>query len=313
SINAITRKIDAKNIKVIGYRVDEAISFMLLATLVYHFTILLMFISFARSQDTKFIVYKICYLTVFELIPLFASCGLLFLRWKDNIKPFYLKIIMTFTDNRVPLTICRLCSALMVVFGLFDVINVPTQEYEDIYETKKVYFEKQKEIIPDNINENLDSGRDSQRVVLTKKQEIRLELARLSSKIDKMGLRKSNKKDDSSLLDKKSKSMETMRIKKDNIKPLKKTISTYTLKDNTRKLYQNKSFDSRNKFNLDDNSSKKKFNFFNKLKNKTSTKSIKSSLKAKKSNAKFESALSEVENAVERMMLTRLDDQRVTM
>jgi len=169
------------------------------------------------------------------------------------------------------------------------------------------------EIIPDNPKEDLDSGRDSQRVVLTKKQEIRLELARLSSKIDKMGLRKSNKRDDSNLLDKKYKSMETMRVKKDDVKPLKKTISTYSLKDNTRKLHQNKSFDNRNKFNLEDSTGRKKFNFFNKLKNKTSKKSIKSSLKTKKSNAKFESALSEVENAVERMMLTRLDDQRVTI
>ncbi|ORX50330.1 hypothetical protein BCR36DRAFT_583454 [Piromyces finnis] len=169
------------------------------------------------------------------------------------------------------------------------------------------------EVIIDNANENIDDGGDSQRVVLTKKQEIRLELARLGSKIDKMGLRKSNKKDDTNLLEKKSKSMETMSIKKENVKPLKKTVSTYTLDDNIKNAYYNKSFDNRNRYNFDDNTNKKKFNFFNKLKNKTSTKSIKSSLKSKKSNAKFESALSEVENAVERMMLTRLDDQRVTI
>jgi len=47
------------------------------------------------------------------------------------------------------------------------------------------------EIVLDNSN-NIDNGRDTQRVVLTKKQEIRLELARLGTKIDKMGLKKSN-------------------------------------------------------------------------------------------------------------------------
>ena len=174
SINAITRAIDTKDIKIIGYRVDEAISFMFLATLVYHFTILFMFISFARTQDTKFIVYKICYLTVTELIPLFISCGLLFLRWKDNIKPLYLRIsnyvfyitfvsltgwvvyvfhllwgnqtVISFTKNYSPLIICDFCSCLMVILGLINVISVPTQEYEDIYKVKSENIEKQKKL-----------------------------------------------------------------------------------------------------------------------------------------------------------------------
>lgn len=165
------------------------------------------------------------------------------------------------------------------------------------------------EIVLDNSN-NIDNGRDTQRVVLTKKQEIRLELARLGTKIDKMGLKKSNK-NNSELLNKKSKSMETMHVNKDDSKQLKKAVSSYNLKDNTRKLNRNKNYD--NNKSIEDTSGKKKFHFFNKLKSKTSNKSIKSSLKSKKSNAKFETALSEVENAVERMMLTRLDDQRVTI
>ncbi|KAG4107472.1 hypothetical protein H8356DRAFT_920687 [Neocallimastix lanati (nom. inval.)] len=169
------------------------------------------------------------------------------------------------------------------------------------------------EVVLNNQNNNIDNGRDTQRVVLTKKQEIRLELARLGTKIDKMGLRKSNKKEESTLLDKKSKSMETMHLKNDNTKLLKKATSTYTLKDNTRKLYQNKPDEFRNKYIFDESTNKRKFSFFNKLKSKSSNKNIKNSLKSKKSNAKFETALSEVENAVERMMLSRLDDQRVTM
>jgi len=47
------------------------------------------------------------------------------------------------------------------------------------------------EIVLNNQNNNIENGRDTQRVVLTKKQEIRLELARLGTKIDKMGLRTS--------------------------------------------------------------------------------------------------------------------------
>jgi len=171
------------------------------------------------------------------------------------------------------------------------------------------------EVILENQNNNIESGRDTQRVVLTKKQEIRLELASLGTKIDKMGLRKSNKKDQSTLLDKKYKSMENMQSKneEEDTKPLKKATSSYNLmKDNKRKLYQNKFDDNKNKYNIDDSTNKRKFSFF-KLKNKSSNKNLKSTLKSKKSNAKIETALSEVENAVERMMLSRLDDQRVTI
>ncbi|ORX85337.1 hypothetical protein BCR32DRAFT_325491 [Anaeromyces robustus] len=172
------------------------------------------------------------------------------------------------------------------------------------------------EVVLNTQNNNDDIERDTQRVVLTKKQEIRLELARLGTKIDKMGLRKSNKIEDSLLDKNKSKSMEAMHVKKENVinsKPLKKAVSSYTLKDNNKRLYHTRVDDYKNKYSIDDSANKKKFHFFNKLKNKTSNKNMKSSLKSKKSNAKFETALSEVENAVERMMLTRLDDQRVTI
>ncbi|ORX50331.1 hypothetical protein BCR36DRAFT_412353 [Piromyces finnis] len=202
SINAITREVDTKDIKSIEHRVDESISFMLLATLVYHFTILLMFISFARSQDTKFIVYKIAYLTVFELIPLFASCAFLFLRWKDNIKPLYLKIsnyvfyttlicltgwvvyvfhliwgshiVISFTKNYTPLIICRLCSGLIIIFGLLDIINVPTQEYSEIYETKRVYIEKQKELKNKKVNNKEEKEKKEEPV--TEKEEVKKDL-----------------------------------------------------------------------------------------------------------------------------------------
>ncbi|ORY41164.1 hypothetical protein LY90DRAFT_704039 [Neocallimastix californiae] len=169
------------------------------------------------------------------------------------------------------------------------------------------------EIVLNNQNNNIENGRDTQRVVLTKKQEIRLELARLGTKIDKMGLRTSTKKEDPVLIDKKSKSMETLQLSKDETKQLKKEISTYTLNDNTKKLNLNKEDESKSKNSLDDGINKRKFSFFNKLKNKSSNKNLKNSLKSKKSNTKIETALSEVENAVERMMLSRLDDQRVTI
>jgi len=170
SINAITRKIDTKDINSINRRVDEAVSFMLLSILVYHFTILLMFISFIRSPDTKFIVFKICYITVFELIPLFISSAFVFLRWKDNLKPIYLRIsnyaliitlisltawviyvfriiwgselALALTKNYTPSIICYFCSGLVVILGLLCIIAVPSQEYINIYETKRIAIEK---------------------------------------------------------------------------------------------------------------------------------------------------------------------------
>jgi len=187
SINAITRKIDTKNINDINRRVDEAVSFILLSILVYHFTILLMFISFIRSPDTKFIVYKICYITVFELIPLFISGVFIFLRWKDNLKPIFLRIsnyvliftlisltawvvyvfriiwgselAIAFTKNYAPSIICYFCSGLVVILGLLCIISVPSQEYINIYETKKIAMEKKDDKAEKIVTEKKDESK----------------------------------------------------------------------------------------------------------------------------------------------------------
>lgn len=162
----------------IKYRIDEAFTLMLLSVLIYHFTILLMVISFVRSPDYNFIVYKICYYTIFELIPLFASSVLLFLRWKENLKPIVLKIsnyvlyitmtslviwvayvfhliwgsriALSFTNNYTPLIICGICVSLIIILGIIIVIKVPNEEYEQIYETKKIYISKINNIMSNN-------------------------------------------------------------------------------------------------------------------------------------------------------------------
>ena len=171
---------------------------MLLSILVYHFTVLLMFISFIRSPDTKFIVYKVCYLTVFELIPLFISCGFIFLRWKDNLKPIYLRIsnyifiitlisltgwvvyafniiwgselVIAVTKNYTASIICYLCSSLVVILGLLSVIFVPSKEYNDIYETKKVTLE-----IKDGKTVNRVTKKEDE-ASSTKKEEIKKDI-----------------------------------------------------------------------------------------------------------------------------------------
>ncbi|ORX85338.1 hypothetical protein BCR32DRAFT_265734 [Anaeromyces robustus] len=170
SLSAITKEINSKDIKFVNYRVEEAISFMLLSTLIYHFTILLMFVSFIRSPDTKYIVYKICYITIFELVPLIVSSALMFLRWKDNMKPALLKIsnyvllitlacltgwvvyvfyilwgnelTLSLTKNYTPFILCVFCAVTVIIFGIISVFNIPNEEYENIYEIKKDFFAK---------------------------------------------------------------------------------------------------------------------------------------------------------------------------
>ena len=199
SINAITREINPKDKNFIKYRIDEAFTLILLSVLVYHFTILLMFISFIRSPDYNFIIYKICYITVFELIPLFSSCLLLFLRWKENLKPIVLKIsnyvlyftmvsllawvywvfhliwgnefALNLTKNYTPIIICRVCAALIILLGIIAVVKVPSNEFEQLYETKKLEFSKLNNSKPNNVEQINENGKTYNNETSTEKNE----------------------------------------------------------------------------------------------------------------------------------------------
>lgn len=173
SINVITLKVDTKDMKVLSYQIEDALSMMLLALLVFHGCILFMFIGFVRSPDTHFIIRSICILTVLELIPLFGSCIFMFLRWKTNIKPVYMKvgnwisvaslsllahwimkvfdmvwssdIIIKITKDYSPSILCRFCVISTVMFAVLAITNITKKEYQEIYDTQKKFFDTNNE------------------------------------------------------------------------------------------------------------------------------------------------------------------------